>query len=193
MKVIIKKIIRVFDDFFKIDKATLQHEKFDGTMTPELTRLNFNRGHSVAIILYNPDTKSVILTRQFRFPAYFSDKEKGWLLEVIAGMLEKDENPEEALQREIFEETGFQVPRMEFINEFFVSPGGSSEKIYLYFGVVTRKHQVGNGGGLKKEGEDIRIEEIPFEQALEMVQQGKISDAKTIIALLWLEKQLKIR
>jgi ADP-ribose pyrophosphatase len=189
---VIKKIVRVFDDFFKIDKAFLQYEKFDGTLTPELLRLNFNRGDSVAVLLYDPSIKAVVLTRQFRFPAYYSDAQKGWQLEIVAGLLETNECPEAAAHREVFEEVGFQVPRLEFVTEFFLSPGGSSEKIRLYFAEAAASDQTGTGGGVIREGEDICVESIPLARALEMIRTNEIGDAKTIIALLWLDKKLML-
>lgn len=189
MNVIIKNIVRVFDDFFKIDRATLQYEKFNGQLSPELTRLNFNRGDSVGVLLYLPASNAVILTRQFRFPAYFANPRQGWLHEIVAGMLETNENHIDTAKREVFEETGFTCDRLEYVAEFFLSPGGSSEKLYLFYGEITTESQTGTGGGILMEGEDIRVESIPLSTALEMVASGEICDAKTILALLWLEKK----
>lgn len=192
MNVIIKNIDCIFDDFFKIDRATLQFEKFNGQMSPELTRLNFNRGDSVGVLLYLPATNAVILTRQFRYPAYFANPQQGWLWEIAAGMLEAGENPAVTAKREVLEEVGFTVDRLEFISEFFLSPGGSSEKIHLFYSEVAIENQTSSGGGILREGEDIRVESIPLPTALEMVASGEICDAKTIMALLWLEKKISV-
>jgi len=192
MNVSIKNIVRVFDDFFKIDRATLQYEKFNGQLSPELTRLNFNRGDSVGVLLYLPASNAVILTRQFRFPAYFANPRQGWLREIVAGMLETNENHIDTAKREVFEETGFTCDRLEYVAEFFLSPGGSSEKLYLFYGEITTESQTGTGGGILMEGEDIRVESIPLSAALKMVASGEICHEKTILALLWLEKKISV-
>ncbi len=189
MQVKIKSETRVFDDFFKIDQAILQYERFDGTLTPEISRLNFNRGHSVAVLLYQEDQDQLWFTRQFRYPVYVSDPRRAWLLEIIAGTLEPDELPEVTAQREVLEETGFQIQHLDLIGEFFLSPGGTSEKIYLFTATVNAADRVGTGGGLATEGEDIRIEAYSFQEALHMLKTGEICDAKTIIALQWLAQQ----
>ena len=190
MKVIIKQVERVFDYFFKIDKAVLQYEQFDGTLSPERVRLNFNRGHSVAILIYNQTSDTVVLTRQFRYPAYVGDPGQGWILEIVAGMLESEASPFEMATKEIFEETGYQATHLEPIYHFFVSPGGTSEKIYLFFTIVTDNDRRGKGGGVATEGEDIQVEHIKLERTFEMLQTGAICDAKTIIALQWLKQNL---
>lgn len=190
MKVIIKNIKRVFDDFFKIEKATLQYEKYDGAMSEELIRLNFIRGHSVALLLYNKETNSVIMTRQFRYPVYSVEKDKAWLLEIIAGSIEAGETALETLYRESIEETGYRIRQPQLVNEFFVSPGGTSEKIFLYYAEVTKDDRVGSGGGVAGEGEDLIVEEIPIDKAFQMLETGEICDAKSIIALLWLKNKL---
>ena len=191
MRVIIKKIERVLDDYFKVDKATLQYELFNGEMSEELIRLNFIRGHSVALLLYNMDTNSVILTQQFRYPVYAIDAKKAWLWEIIAGSIDYGETGIQTLQRETFEEAGFRIRNPEFVNEFFVSPGGTSEKISLYYAEVTNHDRIGPGGGVTSEGENLEIEEVPLERAFRMVDTGEICDAKSIIALLWLKNRLR--
>ncbi|MBN2089396.1 NUDIX hydrolase [candidate division KSB1 bacterium] len=191
MKVIIKKTERIFDDFFKIDEALLQYEKFDGTMSPELRRLNFNRGNSVAILLYNQNRNSLIFTKQFRYPVYANAPQQAWILEIIAGMIEDEQEPEKSAIREIAEETGYQVADLTFISQFFVSPGGTSEKIFLFFAAVRDIDAKFAGGGLAEEGEDIQVVQIPVTEALKMLNDGQFQDAKTIIALQWFEKNLK--
>lgn len=191
MKVIIKKETRVFDGFFKIDQARLQHEKFDGSMTSEMDRLNFNRGHSVAILIYNQTSDTVTLTRQFRYPAFIGDPKHGWILEIVAGMLESKESARDTAVRETLEEAGYQLDKLDCISEFFVSPGGSSEKIFLYLGLVTDADRIANGGGVLSEGENIRVEHLKLSDAIKMIETGEICDAKTIIALQWLEKKMR--
>ena len=184
MKVRILKENREYDGFFKIDKAVLQYEKFSGDMSEEITRLNFDRGDSVAVLLYDEKKDSVILVKQFRYPAYVNDG-PGWILEVVAGTVEKEEDVVSVARAELLEEAGYEVDSLEPVSRFYVSPGGTSERIYLYLGFVHRK--VGPGGGLISEHEDIQVVEIPLGEAMEMIKTGEICDAKTIIALQWLK------
>ena len=184
MRVRILKESREYDGFFKIDKAVLQYEKFSGDMSEEITRLNFNRGDSTAVLLYDEEKDSVILVKQFRYPAYVNDG-PGWILEVVAGTIEKGEDVVSVARAELLEEAGYEVDGLEPISRFYVSPGGTSERIHLYLGFVRRK--VGPGGGLISEHEDIQVVEIPLDEAMQMIKTGEICDAKTIIALQWLE------
>jgi ADP-ribose pyrophosphatase len=176
---------RVFDDFFKIDEVRIKYEKFNGEITPIHRRLNFERGDSVAAIVYNEDSKKVILVNQFRYPSY--TKGNGWLTEVVAGVLNEGENPETAIKREILEEIGYKTTRLTHISTFFVSPGGTSERIILYYVVVNDLDKTSTGGGISSEHEDIKLIEYTLEELWNSLNKGKIKDAKTIIALMWLK------
>jgi len=184
-KVNVEQKKRIFDDFFKIDEVHLQHERFDGSMSPTLRRLNFERGDGVAALVFNVDTDKIILTNQFRYPAY--TRGEGWIIEVVAGMLENDMTPEDAIKKEILEEIGYEVESLNFMSSFFVSPGGTSERIHMFYAVVNNSTKVNEGGGLEEENEDIQIVEYDLEQAIHMAQTGAIMDAKTLYGLLWLE------
>lgn len=176
---------RVFDGFFKIEEADLAYERFDGTMTPPLKRLVFERGDSVAAIVYHQEEKRLLFLRQFRYPTY--EKGPGWLTEVVAGMQEHGEPAEEALRREIVEELGFEVSHLEPITTFYVSPGGSSERIILFYAEVNTAGKVGPGGGLIEEHEDlVTVSYSPAELA-EAVATGQIQDAETLIGILWFQ------
>lgn len=183
-KVTIIKQRRLLDAFFKVDEAVLQHECFDGSLSPELTRLSLERGDGVAALLYCAQTDSLILVRQFRYPAWVRQG-PGWILETVAGMLDKDEAPEQTVRREILEETGYQVSHLELVSTFYLTPGGSSERILLYYGEVTTADRREEGGGLKDENEDIEVVKIAVDDAFAAVEQGEIVDAKTLIALMW--------
>jgi ADP-ribose pyrophosphatase len=186
MKVEILREDRVFDDFFKIDKATLKHERFDGSMSEPITRLNFNRGDSVGVLLWNPVYESVILVRQFRYPAYVATGD-GWIYEIVAGMIDEGKTAIGTAHAELLEEAGYKVDKLDEIGTCFLSPGGTSEKIILYLGTLGQaSEQFGCTGGLVSEGEDIQIIEVGLNDAFGMIESGEICDAKTIIALQWL-------
>ena len=186
MKVKILEKSREYDGFFKIDRAVLQYEKFSGQMSETIARLDFNRGTSVAVLLYDEDSDSVILVKQFRYSAYVNSG-PGWILEIVAGIIDKGRDAVSVARAELMEEAGYEVRDLKFINSFYVSPGGTSEKIDLYLALAQRK--VDSGGGRPDEGEDIQVVEVPFNEAMKMVETGEICDAKTIIALQWLKLQ----
>ena len=180
--------------FFRIEKATLSHERFDGTMGPEITRTNFNRGDGVGVLLYIDDSDEVVLVEQFRFPVYasYADEKregKGWILEIVAGM--KDAEGHIVARRELLEETGFDMAGdPEHLSTFYISPGGTSERMELYLARVRRSDGILSQTGLARESEDIRTHVIPFQEALRMVDDGRIVDGKTILALLMMKDRL---
>jgi nudix-type nucleoside diphosphatase (YffH/AdpP family) len=175
---------RLLDDFFKVDEARVSFERFDGSMTPPVRRLVFERGDSVAAVVVDREAGQVFFTEQFRFPTL--DKGPGWLIEIIAGMVEPGEAPEAALRRELEEELGFRAERVEHIATFYVSPGGSSERIWLYYAQVSAAGRVSAGGGVRGEHEDIRVVSMSPEEARAALAAGRLADAKTIIGLQWL-------
>lgn len=174
---------RVFDDFFKIDAATLRYERFNGEMSEPTRRLCFERGDAAAVLIRNKETERIILINQFRYCSY--EKGPGWILEIPAGVVEEGEEPEETMKREIIEETGYRAKELTYINSFYVSPGGTSERIFLYYCEVENKDKVADGGGMESEHEDIQVLEFSYAETRSMVDSGKIVDAKTLIALLW--------
>jgi nudix-type nucleoside diphosphatase (YffH/AdpP family) len=178
----------LLDDFFRVDEAQLRYERFDGTLSEEVRRLSFERGDSVAALLLNRDTQRVILVDQFKFPTYANGP--GWLVEVVAGTVGRDEDPSHALRREILEETGYEVGDLTHIATFYVSPGGSSERIILYYGEVDAGSRVSSGGGLPEEGEDIQVLEWSLPDLWRAIDQHALEDAKTLIAAMWLRARL---
>lgn len=174
---------------FRIEEARLRHELYNGTMSEEIVRLNLSRGDSVAVILHNPVRRTVILTEQFRYPAYDPTgvRGTGWLIETPAGMIDPGESPADAVRREVEEEIGYEVHEIRYISTFFVSPGGTSERILLFYASVSKENRLHDGGGLIEEGEDIRVIEMPVEDALRHMSTGDIADAKTIIGLQWMQ------
>ena len=183
-KVEIQTRKRILDDFFKVDEVVLRHERADGRMTRSLRRLHLDRGDGIAALLFKPETGDIVLVRQFRYSANVHGS--GWILEVVAGVLGPVENLRAAVRREILEETGYTTEKLDPISSFYLSPGGSSERIHLFYAEVGIRAFGKSGGGLEEEGEDIEVIEIPLEKAWDMLEAGRIVDAKTIIALQWL-------
>ena len=192
------KIIDVVDDYafgklFKVIRARLQHRRFDGRMSDPITRINFERGDSVGVLLHDPQGDAVVLIRQFRYPVYASlapDEHAGsgakqaWILEIVAGVQDKGRTIKEVAHKELLEEAGYAVQgELEPIATMYPSPGGTSERIHLFLGRVDCHRRTGAGGGVAAEGEDIQIVALPFEEAMGMVARGEICDAKTIVAL----------
>jgi ADP-ribose pyrophosphatase len=174
----------LLDDYFQVDEAHFSHELFSGAMSPVIRRLSFERGDSAAAVVYNRDTERVILVEQFRYPAY--GKGPGWLTEAVAGIVRPNEPPEAALRREVREEIGYEIDTLHHIAEFYVSPGGSSERVFLYYAEVIRAGKTGPGGGVRAEGEDIRIVEYSMDALRDDLVLARIQDAKTLIGIMWL-------
>ncbi len=188
-KVYIKKKTRLLDDFFKVEEVQLRYERFDGDMSPLVRRLNLERGDSVAVLLFNPKKQRILLVNQFKYPAYA--KGPGWITETVAGMIGTDESPESAARREVEEETGYKVSRLEHVSTFYVSPGGSSERVILYFAEVDDTDKIDAGGGVVEEEEDIKTVDLSLAEALQQIQNGEIADAKTILGIFWLQNRLR--
>jgi len=179
----------LFKDIFTITETNLRFEQFNERMSQPTRRLVFERGDSVAALLLNRDTQHVILIEQFRYPTY--EKGPGWLCEVVAGMIDEGEQPEDAMRREIHEEIGYQAYELTHIATFYVSPGGSSERILLYYAEVATADRVAPGGGLASEHEDIRQVELTLPELWEALENKSLADAKTLIAVQWLQSKLK--
>lgn len=183
MQVRVEERHREYDGFFKLDAVAFRFERFDGTMSEPVSRLVFERGDSAAVLLYDPQRDSVVLVEQFRYPAYVREGGVGRLLEVVAGSIKRDRSPEAAARAELLEEAGYAVDELEYLSTFYPSPGACTERIFLYLGYVSSAGRVGPGGGSPEGGEDIRVHEVSLDKALQLVKEGSIRDAKTIIAL----------
>lgn len=188
-KVEIKSKRLIFNDFFKIEEAILRYLRFDGKMSEPVRRLVFERGDAVAAIILNRDTQKVILINQFRYPTY--DKGPGWMQEIVAGIVDPNETPEEAMRREITEEIGYRVGELTYITTMYPSPGGSSERIMVYYTEVGNTDRIAAGGGLVSEGEDIQIVEVALPELWRALDAGELMDAKTIIGVMWLRRKLE--
>ncbi len=171
--------------FFRLEEAQLQYERYDGTMSPPLTRISFERRDAVAALLHNPTDDTIVLIEQFRYPALKGSD--GWLRELPAGVVDPGEDPQQTMERELVEETGYHAEILHHIHTFYTSPGGSSERIHLYYARIHANSKRSKGGGLAKEGEDIKTEVMKVDAALKLLQDGAITDAKTLIGLQWLQ------
>jgi ADP-ribose pyrophosphatase len=189
MKVKIKDERVAYDDFFKIIVGRLRFEKFDGTMSKEVRRQCLERGDAVAVVLFNRRKKTLILIRQFRYPVYRAQKRRGgWLYELVAGVVEQGETPQEVVRREVMEEAGYKVKNLKLLARIFPSPGGMSERIYIFYAEVAARKNA--GGGVASEHEDIRVLELPVAKVYAMLEKGKIEDAKTVIGLMYARKRV---
>ena len=185
MNVQIIRTERLFDGFFKLDRAHLQHETPTGEMSPELMRLNLERGDGAAVLLVNRDKHTVVLTRQFRYATWLRG-DGGWMLEIPAGTVPKGKTPASVARSELLEEVGYRPARLRKLFTFYSTPGTTTERTHLFYGEVDSRHKISAGGGLDSEHEFIEVVELPVTHALRMLANGRLADGKTIIALQWL-------
>ncbi|MBP1148582.1 ADP-ribose pyrophosphatase [Methylocaldum sp. RMAD-M] len=174
----------IYRGFFSLSRIRFRHALFRGGWSDYLDRELFHRGRSVAVIPYDPVADQVVLIEQFRVGAMFVNGDP-WLLEIVAGAFEQGESPEDVAYREAAEEAGCEITELIRIAEFFPTPGGCSEKITLYCGIVDSR---GLGGihGVEEEHEDILARVASFDQAMDWLSRGRIEAAIPIIGLQWL-------
>lgn len=177
-------------DYYTLRKTTFDFLRSDGTWQT-MSRESYDRGNGAAILLYNRRKKTVILTRQFRYPA-FENGSDGFLIEVCAGVLD-EKDPEACVRRESEEEIGFHISHVEKVFEAFMSPGAVTERLYFYIGEYDDKDRLSAGGGQHAEGEDIEVLEMPLAEALQKIRSREIVDAKTIMLLQHLELSGKMK
>lgn len=169
------------DQKYNLRKFVFEYQE-EGEEKQVQTREVFHRGNGTAILLYDKQRKTVLLTRQFRLPTYLNGNSGGMLIEVCAGTLD-EENPKECIIRETQEETGYHIKDAQKVFEVYVSPGAATELMYLYVAEYSPEMKLSQGGGLEEENENIENVELPFMKALEMVRNGEIRDAKTVLLL----------
>ncbi|HWP18227.1 MAG TPA: NUDIX domain-containing protein [Burkholderiaceae bacterium] len=168
------------DDHYVLKKTTFDFRRRNGQWQSQ-TRETYDRGNGVTILLYDPSRRTVLLTRQFRYPAFVNGHDD-LLIETPAGLLD-DAEPEARARTEVEEETGFRVRRLRKVFEAFMSPGAVTEIVHFYVGEYGAQDRVDAGGGLADEGEDIEVLEPTLEEALAMIEDGRIKDGKTIMLL----------
>ena len=180
-RVRIRNVEVLSDDWYILKKTTFDYLRNNGEWQTQ-SRETYDRGNGATILLYNLDQRTVILTRQFRFPAFVNGLRGGLLIETAAGLLDQA-SPEERIRAEAEEETGYRVRDVAKVFEAYMSPGSVTEKLFFFVAQYDPASKVSNGGGVAGEGEDIEVLELPFEQAMTLVREGDIRDGKTIMLL----------
>ena len=184
MKIDILEEETPFKEFFHVRKATLQFEKFDGTMSPEVVRYSFSKWDAVAVLVYHRAKEAYVLVRQMRYPPTHHDTDP-WMIEIVAGGITPGEDERNAAHREVTEEIGYEPLLLQKIMRFYVSPGIMSERISLFYAEVDEISKIHEGGGLLDEDEDIELIWVPKKDAIEWLHAQPIGDAKTIAAIQW--------
>ena len=169
------------DQWYILKKVTYDYQKKDGTWESQ-SREAYDRGNGAVILLYRPDRKTVILTRQFRVPTYLNGNPTGMLIEACAGLLDQA-TPEERIKKETEEETGYRISSVQKVFEAYMSPGSVTEVLYFFIAEYSDRMRVSDGGGVETEQEEIEVLELTIDDALTMIEQGEIQDAKTIMLL----------
>lgn len=169
------------DNWYHLYRYTYEYQKEDASWETQVREV-YDRGNGAAILLYNTQRQTVILTRQFRMPTFVNGNEDGMMIEACAGLLDS-EDPVACIRREVEEETGYALEKVRQVMETYMSPGSVSEILHLFVGRYDAGMKAGEGGGAAGETENIEVLEYPFEEALRMVDDGRIRDAKTILLL----------
>lgn len=177
----IQKTDLLSNNKYLLNKITFDYKKNDNSWITQKREV-YDRGNGAAILLYNPENNTVILTRQFRLPTYLNGNKSGMLIEACAGLLDLDE-PEQCIIRETEEETGYRIAKVEKVMEAYMSPGVLTEILYLFVGEYNESMKVNDGGGLEEEQENIEVLGMKYDQAYAMIATGEIKDAKTILLL----------
>lgn len=171
------------DNWYRLHSTTFDYLGDDGEWTTQ-SRESYDRGNGATILLYDPARRTVLLTAQFRYPVYINGHPDGVLLETAAGLLD-DDDPETAIRREAIEETGHAVGDVQHVFDVYMSPGSVTERLHFFAAPYSAATRSGAGGGIRSEGEHIDLVELGVDEALGMIDDGRIADAKTIMLLQW--------
>jgi len=181
--VVVRDVELLASGWHVLRRTTVERRRPDGSWTTE-QRETYDRGNGATLLLHDTARRTVLLSRQFRFPVYVNGHPDGMLLETAAGLLD-DESPEKAVRREVEEELGVSVGEVEHVFDVWMSPGSVTERLHFFAAPYTAADRTGDRGGVAEEGEDIEIVELDFDEALDMIDDGRIADAKTIMLLQW--------
>jgi len=180
-----------FQGYFRVDKYRFRHRLHGGGMGAEISREIFERGHAANCLLYDADLDLLVFIEQFRPGAYaaitspwFEGNTSPWLIEVVAGIIDEGESPEEVVRREAVEEANCEILSIEPVCHYLVTPGGSSESVFVFCGQVDASN-AGGVHGLKEEGEDIRVFTMTPNEAFSALDEGRINNSMTLIPLYW--------
>ncbi len=176
-----RQVTPLSSNWYHLNRYDYELRLPDGSWQPQM-REAYDRGNGATILLYNRERRTVVLTRQFRLPAFLNGVADGQMIETAAGLLD-DDAPGDAIRREVAEETGYRIGDVEPVFDIFMSPGSVTERIHFFMAEYDPADRPGNGGGVDSETENIEVLEIDFDAALSMVASGAIVDAKTILLL----------
>lgn len=181
--VVIRDVELTSQGWHVLRRTTFDYRRRDGRWERQ-QRETYDRGNGAVILPYDTERRTVLLTRQFRFPAYVNDHPDGLLIEAAAGLLDADD-PLTAIRRESAEELGVTLSRIEHVFDAYMSPGSVTERLHFFAAAYTPENRTSDGGGVVEEGEDIEVLELDFAEALAMTREGQIIDGKTIMLLQW--------
>lgn len=175
--------------FFALREDRLRFPMFGGGRSEEVTRISFVAADAVTVLPYDPVRDSVLLLRQFRHGPFVRDDANPWTLEPVAGRIDPDETPEETARREMREETGIEVGRLEFMSAYYPSPGAFSEHVVSYLGLADLDGLDGEVRGLESEAEDIMLHVVGFEDLMGMIASGVANTGTLVLSALWLARE----
>ena len=176
----VKNVRLLSDNHYTLKTTTFEWRRADGTWQTQ-HRETYDRGNGATLLPYNRNQRSVVLVKQFRYPTYVNGCDD-LLIETPAGLLDNAE-PETRIRAEVEEETGYRLHDIRKVFEAYMSPGAVTEKLHFFVAEYEPDMKVGAGGGHADEGEDIEVLELSIDEALAMIANGRIADAKTIMLL----------
>ncbi|WP_448318212.1 NUDIX domain-containing protein [Streptomyces sp. CO7] len=181
--VVVRDVELTSQGWHVLRRTTFDYRRRDGRWETQ-QRETYDRGNGAVVLPYDPARGCVLLTRQFRYPAYVNDHPDGMLIEAAAGLLDADDPPS-AIRREAAEELGVTLGPLTHVLDAYMSPGSVTERLHFFAAPYAPADRTGAGGGLEEDGEDIEVLELPFAEALTMTRDGRITDGKTILLLQW--------
>lgn len=181
--IVVREVELTSQGWHVLRRTTFDQRRRDGRWVTQ-QRETYDRGNGAVVLPYDAERGRVLLTRQFRYPAYVNGHPDGMLVEAAAGLLDGDAAPA-AVRRESAEELGVALGPLTHVLDAYMSPGSVTERLHFYAAPYTPADRTGQGGGLEEDGEDIEVLELPFADALAMVRDGRICDGKTVLLLQW--------
>ena len=180
----------IYDGFYSLSRVEFKHTKFHGGWTGVVSREVLNRGDVIGVLAHDPKSDRIALVEQFRYGARY-EADNPWLMEVIAGMVEPGESPQNVAVREAKEEAGLELETPRLIRQYYSSPSSTSEQVYIYYAEADLS-TVGGVHGLEEEDEDILVHTVTTNEAILMMEEGVIKNAISLVAVQWLQYQRAI-